>query len=464
MSLSLAPWAVETVYSALSRISGYTAWRHFRQLQTNQWLPPDALDRIRWTKFQALLSHAGTLPFYRDLWQQCGVDPRRFRSLDDTRELPVITRQEVMKAQEEDLFLMSRRHDYQNTHSSGTTGPSIHVPYTRNDLQVKYAAYLRAYYATDWRLGMRSAAMHPSAHPQFGGRYTGKPDLDNFVAIRRVGFRVAHRRILLTPYFKGESGDEAFPAEWYAALLRHRPFLVETMDFNVVALYHHIQDRGLPPLRIPRMIVLATLAPGFRRTLEQAFETEIFDRFGPHEVEGTAFACHMHRGMHMAIDCVHTEFLDDTHRPVAPGEDGHVVLTDLNSRVMPLIRYRIGDTGSYLDEPCACGRGLPLMAEIAARTRDLFETGRGAMIAPTGLVAVLQEHRAIKLSQVVQRADRRIEARVVPNQPLWEAGTADRIREQLAAAWPDKEALITVRPVETVSLESNGKFCYAKRV
>jgi len=171
-----------------------------------------------------------------------------------------VTRRALIKAQEEDAFLLSRRNDYELTHSSGTTGPCVYLPFTRHDMQVKYAGYLREFYATDWRLGVPSAAIHYSGHPEFGGRYMGRPDRDNFLLIRKLAFRLAHRRILLKPYVKSESGDESIVGEWYQALRRHRPFLLETMDFNLVNLYNYIQERNLPQLRIPRTIVLATLA------------------------------------------------------------------------------------------------------------------------------------------------------------------------------------------------------------
>jgi phenylacetate-CoA ligase len=460
MSGSAVTTAVEGAYRALSRVSPYTAWRHFERLQAQQWLSRDALDRLRWAKMQGLLAHAAEVPFYRDLWRSAGVEPARFTRLEDLENLPVVTRDDLRRAREADGFLLSRRRDFQFTHSSGTTGPRVYLPFTRDDLQIKYAAYLREFYATDWRLGVRSAANHYSGHPEFGGRYVGRPDRDNFVLIRSLAFRLAHRRILLAPYYKAESGDETVAAAWYRALRRHRPFLFETMEFGLLALRDYIRDRALPPLRIPRMFVLATLAPGLKRSLEEAFGTEIFDRYGPHEVEGVAYACHEHRGMHMAIDSVHTEFLDDADRPAGPGEQAHIVLTDLDSRLMPLIRYRIGDIGSYREGPCACGRGFPLMDEIAGRTRDRFDMGDGTRAVPTALVGALQENPAVRIFQLAQAADRGIEARVVPDQARWLAGEDTRIQATLAALAPGLPVHVVL--VGAVGLESNGKFCYVK--
>ncbi len=456
--------ALEAAYAALGRSSSFTAWTHFQQLQANQWLSHEDLESIRWAKMQRLLAHASEIPFYRSLWRSAGVDPRRFEKIRDVEDLPVVGRRDLMKGQEEDAFLLSRRHDYEMTHSSGTTGPHVYLPFTRSDMQVKYAGYLREFYATDWRLGVRSAAIHYSAHPEFAGRYVGRPDHDNFVLLRTLVFRLAHRRILLKPYAKPESGDDCVAGEWYRALRKHRPFLLESMDFGLATLHHYIRDRNLPPLRIPRTIVLATLAPRFRKTLEAAFSTEIFNRYGPHEIEGVAYECREHHGMHMAVDSVHTEFLDDTNRPVGPSENGRIILTDLDSRLMPLIRYEIGDVGSYLDEPCACGRGFPLMQAIACRTRDLFVTGDGRTAAPSAMVAALQDDPAIRIFQIVQRGDGQIEARIVPLSGSWTSEKEREIRSKLRAALPGSDKEIRVLVVHTVELEPNGKFCYAKRV
>ena len=38
---------------------------------------------------------------------------------------------------------------------------------------------------------------------------------------------------------------------------------------------------------------------------------------------------------------------------------------------MPLLRYEIGDEAE-VGEPCACGRGLPVLSRIVGRTQDYF--------------------------------------------------------------------------------------------
>jgi len=51
---------------------------------------------------------------------------------------------------------------------------------------------------------------------------------------------------------------------------------------------------------------------------------------------------------------------------------GEVVVTDLNNRLMPLIRYEFGDLASVSAQPCSCGRGLPVLAAVQGRSTDQY--------------------------------------------------------------------------------------------
>ena len=46
---------------------------------------------------------------------------------------------------------------------------------------------------------------------------------------------------------------------------------------------------------------------------------------------------------------------------------GEIVLTTVNRRVMPLIRYRTGDVARWLPEPCPCGLPLRRLSPLRGR-------------------------------------------------------------------------------------------------
>ena len=460
-SPSLFTLGAETAYALLGRTSRFDAWRHFRAFQRNQWRPPEELRQLQWSRLRALLAFAHEhIPFYRKLWSEHGVDPTRFRSAEDIANLPVVTKTELLRGQEEDAFRLSRLGRLETVPTSGTTGVPLTVPATLSSFQSKYAGHLRQWYACGWRLGMRSAALYHSAHPQFHGRYTGRPEQDSFPVVRRLALRLAHRRVSLRPYPEAVSGEDRFPADWYRTLRRCSPYLFETLEFNLPVLHDFIERRNLPRLRIPKTYVLGTLSPHRRATLEEAFSTEIFNRYSPHEMEGIAFACDRHRGMHVAVDAYLVEFLDDRHAAVGPGEVAHLVITDLDSYVMPLIRYRIGDLGLHYEERCGCGRGFPLMGDIQGRSFDVFQLQGGRRIVPARITAVLQDEPAVSLFQVVQDDTRTVRAKVVPGRG-WSPEISERVRTRLAALLGGGETVI-VEVVNGIRLEPNGKIAWCK--
>jgi phenylacetate-CoA ligase len=57
-------------------------------------------------------------------------------------------------------------------------------------------------------------------------------------------------------------------------------------------------------------------------------------------------------------------------KPVAPGQEGEMLITDLTNPAVPLIRYQINDYGIPLAETCACGRGSFMMSKAIGRLTD----------------------------------------------------------------------------------------------
>ena len=455
---------VESGYQILAAVTPCRAWSHFLELQKIQWLTQQELDDLRWQRLKQLftVTHE-TIPFYRNLWKSCNVDPRKFDDLSNLLDLPVVDKQILTRAQQEDGFGLSAHKGYDVAHTSGTTGIRFQIPFTFATFQKKYASHLRQMYACGWRLGVSSATLHYSGHSQFRGKYTGRADdREPFMNMRESALSVAHRRRVLVPYHGRETGDDEQVRAWYTTLAACSPYMFETLDFNLPILKDFIERYNLPRLHIPKTFVLGTYSPSLRCELQRFFSTELFNRYSPHEIEGVAFSCNVHRGMHMAIDCYHTEFLDRRNRPVGPGEIGEIVVTDMENYLMPLIRYRVGDVGHYYEEPCTCGRPMPLMGDLDGRTRDCFQTAAGLMVAPSQVAAILQDEPEVVVFQAAQDQSLAVSIQIVFRNTTGIEETGARIRRRLekllGAGIP-----LSLNPARSIRLEQNGKCCFVKR-
>jgi phenylacetate-CoA ligase len=130
-----------------------------------------------------------------------------------------------------------------------------------------------------------------------------------------------------------------------------------------------------------------------------------------------ALQCPEHDHLHVQSELLLIEVLDANDRPCQPGEVGRVVVTPLHGFATPLIRCEIGDEAE-VGEPCACGRGLPVLKRIVGRTYDYLVTVTGKRKrVDTGYYRICRIP-VVREFQLVQRSVELIELRVVLARPL----------------------------------------------
>src|SRR5207245_2884008 len=99
---------------------------------------------------------------------------------------------------------------------------------------------------------------------------------------------------------------------------------------------------------------------------------------------------------------------------IASGAPRDLVCTGLLNADMPLIRYRVGDSGvlPVVNEACSCGRSLPMLASIEGRADDLLYTSDGRRIGR--LDPVFKTQLPVREAQIIQETLSKIRVRYVP--------------------------------------------------
>lgn len=152
------------------------------------------------------------------------------------------------------------------------------------------------------------------------------------------------------------------------------------------------------------------LTDSTRRTIESAWGREPFGVYAATETAGIAAECEYHSGMHLFEDTVITEVVDEDYRPVATGEFGaKVLVTVLGSRVLPLIRYEMGDSVRLSSaDPCPCGRPFARLEGIQGREQETLRMARPSgghvMVQPVVFHKVM-DTVPVAAWQIVQVAD-----------------------------------------------------------
>ena len=141
-----------------------------------------------------------------------------------------------------------------------------------------------------------------------------------------------------------------------------------------------------------------------REKLSQLSGKPVFNRYGSREFGAIAHECSQGR-MHIISDRVHLELLkDDLKTPCQPGEEGEIIITDLDRKSMPLIRYRIGDRGIISSESCSCGRGYPLLRSVTGRSLDIVKCRGGETITASFWTHLSREIPGIRRFRIIQES------------------------------------------------------------
>jgi phenylacetate-CoA ligase len=418
---------------------------HYETLSRTQWLSASGMRDLQDEKLRRLVRHAyRNVPYYRARMQERGLGPEDIRTQDDLPKLPFLTKADIKKHLYFDI--MSENHDkaqVQRIATSGSTGEPFVCFVDRKQLEIRWAATLRAQEQTGYRFGdptvrlwHQTLGMSPSQ--------IRKEHLDAWFSNRKF-----------VPVFALSDGNLARMVE---LIEEARPVLLDGYAEALDLLAHFIRSRSGTMQSKPLAVMSSaqTLPEPSRRTIESAFGCKVFDKYGSREFSGIAYECDAHDGHHVVSESFLVEIMKDG-RPAKPGEIGEVVITDLNNYCMPFLRYRIGDLAVAMEQaPCPCGRGAPRVGAIEGRVQSIIIGTDGQYLPGTFFAHYLKElDYAIRRYQVVQEERGRLSFRVVKGGRYSEEILAEvlaKFREHLG-----KDMRIDVEIVEDVAMVRTGK-------
>lgn len=410
------------LHRAKTRLSAPGALAHLERLQAQSRLPREELDALVASRAAAVARHAAaTTPWYAEAYS--GLD---LRSLEDPRafaDLPLVGKDDVREGF--DRFRSTEARHGRIATTGGSTGHPARVLYDTR-LPVTTLAW-RMY--SWWGVGPEDD--HAIAWRALRSRRAQ--------AVRDLVHRPA-RRLHLDAGMMAEGSVLAFAEAWR----RHPPALFWGYSGAVLEVADVLLEHGIE-LPAPRAVAFTAgpLQPTSRARIEAAFRAPLYDNYRCGEVPWLAGECATREGLHVFADERLVEIVDEDGRPVAPGEVGEVVITDLTNRVFPLVRYRLGDRAALLERPCSCGVTLPLMSPVDGRVSDQVRLPDGRVLDPTWFVARLAHaDQPLRQYRVVQHVDAGISVLAVPSD---EPRAIDTLEETVATMRHELGDVVDVR-------------------
>ena len=338
-------------------------------------LPREVLEALQLKRLKQVVQRVyHTVGFYRKAFDKAGVTPDDIKSLDDLRRFPFTTKQDLRENYPFGMFAVPMSSIVRLHASSGTTGRSTVVGYTKRDIETWSELMARCFVAA-------GVTKNDIIHNAYGyGLFTG--GLGAHYGAEKLGASVipmsggnTKRQIMILQDF-GPTAICCTPS--YALNLAEQG---KAMGIDMRSLKLRVGVFGAEPW-----------SDKMRQEIESVLGITALNIYGLSEImgPGVAMECIEGRnGMHIFEDHFLVETIHpDTGEVLPPGESGELVFTTITKEAFPLIRFRTRDISRLLTEPCRCGRTLHRMDRVTGRSDDMLII-RGVNVFPSQIEAVL---------------------------------------------------------------------------
>ncbi len=143
------------------------------------------------------------------------------------------------------------------------------------------------------------------------------------------------------------------------------------------------------------------LSENNKRFIEAAFNAKAANQYGTNEVNSIAYEC-PEGNMHIMNNNVYVEIVDESGNPVKEGDEGLIVVTSKFNRVMPFVRYVVGDYGRLTKNTCNCGCESSILCVTRGRADDYIETESGEIISTYEFVNIFDAIERLSQLKVYQ--------------------------------------------------------------
>jgi phenylacetate-CoA ligase len=142
----------------------------------------------------------------------------------------------------------------------------------------------------------------------------------------------------------------------------------------------------------------------YKKKIENVFKCKVYETYGASE--GLMIASQKDLDyMYIMSPCVYLEIVDDNGNEVQDGEMGHVLITSLIHKAMPLIRYKLGDLAIKLPinkYPEIRELKFPLLQKVIGRETDIVKTPNGGELIVHSFTGIFEYYSGIQQFCVIQ--------------------------------------------------------------
>jgi len=445
--MSAQDWfARHVTYPLHERLRGRHTLRELHALARLAALPRDAVQRHCAARLRDLLCFAEEhLPYFGPLFTRCGLNPRAADPYAQLARLPALSKSDLRAHRDEIVYRGVPGGPIPHS-SGGTSGDTLHffIDRIRQAQQLAARLFMQGLFGV--RPGERRAYLWGSPIESKTSRL--KHWRDRFL-----------NEILLDAFEMSASQMDVH----LAGIASFKPRVLYGYPSAAALLARHA-GRRYGPADFPwlRLVVLTgeEVTADHVAQLREVFGCRVASEYGSREVGLIAHDC-PEGGMHVVTPHIHVEIAglaQQELRPPAAGRGGEILCTTLNTRAQPMIRYRIGDVGTLLPEPCPCGLPFPLLRVAGGKITGFIALPDGQLCHGAVTSHVLRDQPGIVEFKTLQRALDAFEVLRVVDERFTPA-TIPRVQQRYRELF-GPHIKVDCRVVERIPPDPSGKRRY----
>jgi phenylacetate-CoA ligase len=426
---------------------GSSHLKYLKEYERTQYLSSPALREIQWKRLKGLLKHAYlNVPFYRKRFEEIGIHPEDIKGFEEFTNIPILAKEDIQNFKDELVAQNVDKKDLIPNMTGGSTGKPLHFYVDKKRMEMRKASTIRHNRWAGWDLGDKFAAFWGS-----------RADFDFFQSIKtKAKDFLLGRCLILDTSSLTEESMMAFAKK----LKEEKPKIYLAYANSMYLFAEFVRENKIDGLRPKAIVTSAEVLHEHERALiEEVFVCKIFNRYGCRETSVIASECNEHNGMHINAECIYLEIEKNSLGRYGKDE-GEIIITDLLNYGMPLIRYKIEDVGSLSEEPCSCGRGLPLLKSLTGRSTEFILTPEGKYVSGAALtIFLVAKTPGLLQAQFIQESKDKTVMKVVKGPDFNEESMNllnDRVKEFLGSRMK-----VDYIPVQEIPRESSGKFRFS---